>query len=47
MDDKRVVIIKKDNLEIETCINWCDDNYQADSKQYIDHMNSQLNGVNG
>ena len=47
MKDKKIVIIKKNNDELEGCISWCDAEYNLDSRDYILEMNSILNGIDG
>jgi hypothetical protein len=47
MEDKNVVIIKKNKKELEDCIAWCNSVYGLDSRDYILEMDKLLGTIKG
>lgn len=45
--DNKIVIIKKNKSELESCIRWLDFTYKSDSKSLITEMDEYLNSVDG
>lgn len=43
--EKKILVIKKTDEEIERCIQWCNSTYQVDSSRYINDCNNVLNGI--
>ncbi len=47
MENKKIVIIKKNNEQIEDCIKWSDETFGIDSRELVGEMNNQLNDIDG
>lgn len=45
--NKKTVIIKKNNQELQQCISWCDSTYNIDSACFIKNMNEKINQIDG
>lgn len=44
---EKVVIIEKDDEELKRCIEWCNSEYNIDSKSMVESLNRRLSNISG
>ncbi len=47
LEDKKIVVITKNDDELKRCISWCDGEYGIDSADIINAWNEKLNRIDG